>query len=86
MNNKGGIPALVIFGIWAIVSTLYLKGAESIDKNVVNKERYKTQTPNFREGNNVWEEKLKIETNVRHDANTLPIGLTVDTEYKAPVE
>lgn len=81
LNNEKGIilGVFIIFGIGCAM----LKVAEVIDHEVINKERYKTMNTNFRGDDNIWEEKLKIETNVSHDANTLPPGVRVDTEYKA---
>jgi len=81
MNNKGAIPIVAIL-IFTALQVIVMKGAEIIDHQVVNKERYKTQTPDFRKGVNVWGEKLKIETNDKHDAKALPPGLTVDVDYK----
>jgi len=87
MDERGALPVLVVFFIMVGVTTGFMKGAEHVDREIINKERYKTQEPNFVGENREWipkfSEELKIETNAKHDAHGLPPGLTVDTNYVA---
>lgn len=84
LNNERGafwIP-IAIF----IAGMIGLRGVEQLDRKVINKEKYETHEPyftsNVREWRPKYQDKLKIETNDRHDANQLPPGYTVDTNYK----
>jgi hypothetical protein len=43
MNNKGALPVVVVFFIMLGGVTAYLKGNEYLDKEIINKEKWKTQ-------------------------------------------
>ena len=77
------------------VGTAYLKGAEMLDKKVINKDKYDAGLVPYYKGEAgapgsvrelvpAFSEELKIEAGASgHDAHTLPPGVTVDTNYKA---
>lgn len=85
LNNRGEIGTGIL--IFFTLQFLLLKGAEVLDRNVIHKEKYKTEETNYvgdkREWRPKFSEELKIEGGGKygHDANSLPPGLTVDTNY-----
>lgn len=87
IRNERGIAFVFVGLIMAAVCTVYMKSAEAVD-HVIHAERYKTQDhivqgqPGAPGAIEEWREKLNIETNDKHDSNSLPPGVTVDTGYK----
>lgn len=93
LNNERGIAFVLVAVMMACTCFAYLKGAEAIDHNIINKDKWKTHD-HIVQGSagspgsvNEWHEKgwdvLKVETNDKSDANGLPPGLTVNTNYVA---
>ena len=82
LNNHGAwwFP----IGIF-ILGLIGLKGAEKLDHEVINKDKWATQDHIVQGELDEWlpkfQDELKIEANDRHDAKSLPAGVRLDTNY-----